>query len=411
MEAVTKEKFEEEIEENNLPAWLEEFHDARRDAFLKVKELKDQGANICGAFCQYTPEEIIMAVGLHQVALCGRSNDPIATAETVLPANLCPLIKASYGHVLEESCPFAYFSDIVVGETTCDGKKKMYELLAEKKPMQVIHLPNLPDKERSMEMWVDELRKFADGLAAKFNVELTDDMLNEAIEWGNKQRLQYAKIYELGKYDPPAIEGARMQDVLEGEQFILDREEKYNKLQAIIETCEKNWREGNAPFEPDPYRPRIIISGAGYAGVAPKTINVIEELGGAVVCYEGCCGISARRRLIDEDRSRDPIERIAEKYMEVPCAVVSPNNRRMQQVEETIHEWNADGIVSLTLHSCNPFAIETENIRRVCDKCGIPLLHIETSFAPGDEQQIRTRVEAFLEMIRDTKMSKAAENE
>ena len=135
----------------SLPEQFDTFNEARKRGFLEVKKLKDSGKKICGAFCQYTPAEIIMAAGLYQVGLCGRSNDPIKTAETVLPANLCPLIKASYGHVLEESCPYAFFSDVVVGETTCDGKKKMYELLGERKPMQVIHLPNHHSYERSKE--------------------------------------------------------------------------------------------------------------------------------------------------------------------------------------------------------------------------------------------------------------------
>ncbi len=342
------------------------------------------------------------------MALCGRSPDPIKTAETRLPANLCPLIKASYGHALEESCPYAYFSDVVVGETTCDGKKKMYELLGELKPMQVIHLPNVPDYERSLEMWTEEIRAFAKGLEEKFNVTITDDMLNESIEWCNKERIQAARIYELGKYDPPAITGTKMNDIMEGEQYMFDREAKYNKINEILDQCEKNWHDGIYPYEPDPNRPRLIVSGGGYGGVSAKTINVMEELGGAIVCYEGCCGISSRRRLVDEDRSRDPYVRIAEKYIEVPCAVVSPNYRRMDQVRETIKEWHADGYVSITLHSCNPFAIETENIRRVCEEMDIPLLHIETDFYPGDAGQIRTRIEAFLEMIR---MGKEAAHE
>ena len=391
-----------------LPEHFEDFAEARREGFLKVKELKDKGENICGAFCQYTPSEIIYAAGLYQVALCGRSPDPIKTAETRLPANLCPLIKASYGHALEESCPYAYFSDVVVGETTCDGKKKMYELLGELKPMQVIHLPNVPDYERSLEMWTEEIRAFAKGLEEKFNVTITDDMLNESIEWCNKERIQAARIYELGKYDPPAITGTKMNDIMEGEQYMFDREAKYNKINEILDQCEKNWHDGIYPYEPDPNRPRLIVSGGGYGGVSAKTINVMEELGGAIVCYEGCCGISSRRRLVDEDRSRDPYVRIAEKYIEVPCAVVSPNYRRMDQVRETIKEWHADGYVSITLHSCNPFAIETENIRRVCEEMDIPLLHIETDFYPGDAGQIRTRIEAFLEMIR---MGKEAAHE
>lgn len=392
----------------SLPEHFEDFAEARREGFLKVKELKDKGEKICGAFCQYTPSEIIYAAGLYQVALCGRSPDPIKTAETRLPANLCPLIKASYGHALEESCPYAYFSDVVVGETTCDGKKKMYELLGELKPMQVIHLPNVPDYERSLEMWTEEIRAFAKGLEEKFNVTITDDMLNESIEWCNKERIQAARIYELGKYDPPAITGTKMNDIMEGEQYMFDREAKYNKINEILDQCEKNWHDGIYPYEPDPNRPRLIVSGGGYGGVSAKTINVMEELGGAIVCYEGCCGISSRRRLVDEDRGRDPYVRIAEKYIEVPCAVVSPNYRRMDQVRETIKEWHADGYVSITLHSCNPFAIETENIRRVCEEMDIPLLHIETDFYPGDAGQIRTRIEAFLEMIR---MGKEAAHE
>ena len=392
----------------SLPEHFEDFAEDRREGFLKVKELKDKGEKICGAFCQYTPSEIIYAAGLYQVALCGRSPDPIKTAETRLPANLCPLIKASYGHALEESCPYAYFSDVVVGETTCDGKKKMYELLGELKPMQVIHLPNVPDYERSLEMWTEEIRAFAKGLEEKFNVTITDDMLNESIEWCNKERIQAARIYELGKYDPPAITGTKMNDIMEGEQYMFDREAKYNKINEILDQCEKNWHDGIYPYEPDPNRPRLIVSGGGYGGVSAKTINVMEELGGAIVCYEGCCGISSRRRLVDEDRSRDPYVRIAEKYIEVPCAVVSPNYRRMDQVRETIKEWHADGYVSITLHSCNPFAIETENIRRVCEEMDIPLLHIETDFYPGDAGQIRTRIEAFLEMIR---MGKEAAHE
>lgn len=386
-----------------LPEHFEEFADARRQGFLKIKELKDSGKNICGSFCQYTPSEIILAADLYQVGLCGKSAAPIRVAETRLPKNLCPLIKSSYGHALEQSCPYAFFSDVVVGETTCDGKKKMYELLGELKPMQVIHLPNLPDYERSLEMWTMELRAFAKGLEEKFNTEITEEKLNEAIKWCNKERKQAARIYELGRYDPPAITGTRMRDIMEGEQYMFDKDEKYEKMDEILNQCEADWQNGNYPFEPDPNRPRLIVSGAGMGGIEDKTIKVIEELGGAVVCYEGCCGISSRRRLVDEDESRDPYVRVAEKYIEVPCAVVSPNTRRMQQVEETIAEWKADGIVSITLHSCNPFAIETENIRRVCEKCGVPLLHIETDFTDGDAGQIRTRIAAYLEMIRAKK--------
>ena len=276
----------------------------------------------------------------------------------------------------------------------------MYELLGELKPMQVIHLPNVPDYDRSLAMWVEEVRAFKEGLERHFHITITDEQLNEAIRGCNKERLQAARIYELGRYDPPAITGVFMNEIMNGVQYMFDKEARYEKIEEILNQCEDNWKNGIYPVEPDPCRPRLIVSGGGYFATSAKTINVIEELGASIVCYEGCCGISSRRRLIDEDESRDPIVRIAEKYLEVPCAVVSPNYRRMDQVRETIDEWHVDGFVSITLHSCHPFSIETENIRRVCAEKNVPLLHLETDFYPNDAGQLRTRIAAFLEMLR-----------
>ena len=96
----------------------------------------------------------------------------------------------------------------------------------------------------------------------------------------------------------------------------------------------------------------------------------------------------------------DPQEAIAP-YLEVPCAVMAPNDARFAQVEATIDEWKVDGVVSITLHSCNPFGIETYNIQRVCEQCGVPHLHICTDFSDGDQGQIRTRIEAFLELLQE----------
>lgn len=383
-----------------LPEQFEEFAEARRNGFIKVMELKESGADICGTFCQYAPAEIIRAAGLYMVGLCGKSQEPIPAAERELPVNLCPLIKSSYGHVLEDSCPYAYFSDLVVGETTCDGKKKMFELLGKRKPTRVIHLPNVPDRRRSLEGWVQELREFRADLEARFHLTITDEMLRASIKWCNLERIQAARIYELGRYDPPAITGVDMRNIMEGEQYIFNKEEKYKKLSAILDRCEADWHAGKGPYPPGARPVRILVSGAGFGGAAEKTLNVIEALGGAIVCYEGCSGIVSRRRLVEESETKDPIECIAEKYLEVPCAVMAPNDARFAQVEATIAEWRVEGVVSITLHSCNPFGIETRNIERVCQRCGVAHLHISTDFSQGDGGQIRTRIEAFLEMLR-----------
>ena len=110
----------------DLPEVFEEFAEQRKNSFLAVKELKDKGVPIVGSYCTYFPQELAMAMGAASVSLCSTSDETIAEAEKELPKNLCPLIKSSYGFARTDKCPFFYFSDVVVGETTCDGKKKMY---------------------------------------------------------------------------------------------------------------------------------------------------------------------------------------------------------------------------------------------------------------------------------------------
>ena len=194
---------------------MDEFAGAKKNASIFVKEAAEKGDIVIGSFCQYAPMEIINAGGMYNVLLCGFNYDPpIPLAETELPANLCPLIKSSYGNILGKTCPFAFYSDLIVGETTCDGKKKMYEMLSELKQMHVIHLPNIPDRERSLESWREELVRFKEALEERFGVKITDEKLRESIHILNQERSQMAQLYELGKLDPPATSLCRLHPLL-----------------------------------------------------------------------------------------------------------------------------------------------------------------------------------------------------
>ena len=146
-----------------LPAVFEEFAEARRNAFVNVKKVKDQGIPVIGSYCTYFPQELAIAAGCATVGLCSTSGETIPAAEKDLPANLCPLIKSSYGFAKEDKCPFFYFSDIVIGENTCDGKKKMYELMSDFKPMYVMQLPNTQDED-GFKLWKNEVIRFKEKL-------------------------------------------------------------------------------------------------------------------------------------------------------------------------------------------------------------------------------------------------------
>lgn len=181
----------------DLPAIFEEFDEARRAGFVKVMNFKESGGRLVGYLCSHTPIKVIEAAGASGVALCGMSNELVAEAETVLPKNPCPLIKSTYGFAHADKCPYTYFSDLIVGETTCDGKKKMYELLNEIKDTYVMQLPQGQGRSWAADAWREEVRLLKEELERRFGVEVADDDLRRAVRARNRFRRAMVELFEL----------------------------------------------------------------------------------------------------------------------------------------------------------------------------------------------------------------------
>ena len=206
-----------------LPEVFEEFSEQRRNSFLSVKEIKESGTPVIGAYCTYFPQEVAMAAGAAPIGLCSMSDEAIPEAEKDLPANLCPLIKASYGFAKSDKCPYFHFSDVVVGETTCDGKKKMYELMSDFKELYLMNLPNSQDEE-GRKLWRAEVVKFIKYLEEKFGVEITEDKLRDAARLKNRERDAQRKISEVMMHDPAPITGENLFNAVYGSTFKFDKE-------------------------------------------------------------------------------------------------------------------------------------------------------------------------------------------
>ena len=220
-----------------LPEIFEEFAEQRQRSFLVMKEVKDKGIPVVGAYCTYFPQEIAMAMGAVTVGLCSTSDETIPIAEKDLPKNLCPMVKASYGFAVSDKCPFFYFSDVVVGETTCDGKKKMYELMKEFKNVYIMELPN-SQREDSLELWTKEIIRFKEYLEKTFNVEITEEKVRHAVHVSNQGRIALKKFYEVMKNDPAPMNGSQLFGVLYGSQFKFDKEKEAKKKQRTVEVKE-----------------------------------------------------------------------------------------------------------------------------------------------------------------------------
>ncbi|WP_291569077.1 double-cubane-cluster-containing anaerobic reductase [Clostridium sp. UBA2485] len=380
---------------NNLPKNFEEFNETRRNGFIKVKELKDKGQKVVGTFCTFAPVEAIYAAGAYPISLCAVSEETIPDAEKHLPKNLCPLIKASYGFALTDKCPYTYFSDLIVGETTCDGKKKMYEYLEEIKPLHVMQLPQNTNREHALKVWKEEIKYFIEKLENQFNVKVTEEALKEAIKTRNEERTVLKELYSLGKLNPAPISGLQLHKIIDATHYTFDKKEQNRMLKETIEDIKANY-----DAKKDTYKngPRILITGCPIGGVADKVLTAIEESGGVAVCFENCSGIKEKIRLVDE--TKDPIDALAEKYLSIPCSVMAPNDGRLDLISQLVDEFSVDGVIDITLQACHTYNVETHRIKKfVNEEKKIPYMSIETDYSTSDIGQLKTRMAAFIEML------------
>ena len=377
-----------------LPEVFEEFAEQRKNSFLAVKEAKEKGIPVVGSYCTYFPKELPMAIGAAAVSLCSMSGETIEVAEQDLPKNLCPLIKASYGFAKTDKCPYFYFSDLIVGETTCDGKKKMYELMGQFKDVYVMQLPQSQD-ERGRKFWRESCLELKRKLEEKFGTVITDEAVRQAVHTENGVRRALQRFYGVMKHDPAPITGLELFRVLYGGTFKLDRSGLADELNALTDKIEAEYAAGKRLDK----KPRILITGCPMGGATEKVIEAIENNGGVVVTYENCSGAKAIEREVKEDTD-DIYGAIADRYLGIGCSVMTPNNNRFKLLDEMIDEYKVDGVVEMVLQACHTYSVESKSVRRfVTHDKEIPYIYIETDYSKTDVGQLNTRLAAFVEML------------
>lgn len=373
-----------------LPEIFDEFQDARKNSFLKVKEVKEKNIPVIGKFCTFFPDELAVAAGATSVSLCSMSDETIPVAEKDLPKNLCPLIKSSYGFAITDKCPFFYFSDLVVGETTCDGKKKMYEYLGEFKNVHVMELPH-KNTEDGLILWEKEIHKMKEKLEELFGVEITDEKIRDAIRVKNAERKAVKSFYELMKEDELPMTGLDLWHVLNGIQFNFDKRTIPGQIEELKEKVLSESKKISG-------LPRILISGCPIGGATEKVIKAVEDNGGIVVAFENCGGAKAIDKNVEED-TENPYRSMAKKYLNIGCACITPNPNRQELLTRMTKEYKIDGIVDMHLQACQPYQVESLTIKRLAEKLGASYIAVETDYSKSDIGQLNTRLAAFVEML------------
>lgn len=380
------------------PETMRIFENLRDQNILALEHAKKNNKKIVGMYCAYSPQELVLAAGALPVSLCGTRQEPVAAAEKVLPRNLCPLIKSSFGFAVTDTCPYFRFSDFVIAETTCDGKKKMFELLRQYKPMHVMHLPQGTDRRDALKWWVDELYLMKEQLEENLGTTISRENLRAAIKLANSERLAMKNLHEMNKLDPAPLTGLDMLTAIWMKGFNVDKGDGIKLINQLTHEVREITGQGFSPFRKG--TPRILLTGCPVGLGSEKVVRLLEECGGSVVCFENCSGYKTLDMLVDEDEQRDPLEAIAERYLKIPCSCMSPNEGRFELIGRLINEYRVDGVVDLTWQACHTYNVEAELLRRhVRENFGLPYLQLETDYSTSDLQQLKTRITAFIEML------------
>ncbi len=352
---------------------------------------RNRGLHVVGICCEYTPRELILAAGGVPVCLCGGSQATIPPAEDDLPANLCPLIKSTYGYHLTKENPLLEMAELIVAETTCDGKKKMYELLAESRALHVLELPQKPGDPDAAAHWRAEVGKLARTLEERFETEITRERLREAVRLMNRDRSLHRRLARLMRRDRPPLTGRHL---LCFQTLVAGIPEDHAAMEAFLAE-----HEGREPEETGGGAPvRVLLTGVPLPHGAERVLDLIEEGGGLVVCMENCTGLKPILEDVD-DEAPDLLQAVADKYFHLPCSVMTRNETRLSLLEELAREYRAECIIELVWQACLTYDVESVHVRRLAERMGLPYLMIQTDYSPADSARIAVRVEALFETV------------
>ena len=366
----------------------------------ELDDLKRQGKPLVGTFCIFVAEETVTAAGGACYGLCSGSPASIPEAEKELPRNICPMIKSAHGFKMLRVCGYTQSSDFIYGETTCEAKKKTWEILGRHHPVHVMHIPQKKD-EKSLRLWKQEVEEFNAHIEKVVGRELGFEELKSGIETINAKRQALRRLDELRGMHGDKVPISGRDALLVMQMSFIDEPVRFTRaLHALCDELDE--RVNRAVSVIAPGTPRIIVLGTPFAAPNWKLHHVVEMSGAAIINEESCIGHRYYKDDVDLEGAKtkdDLVTRMMARYEKIDCACFTPNQSRIDKIVEMVRERAADGVIYYTLAFCHTYNVEAHLVAEAMKKQGIPFLAMESDYSAEDAGQIKTRVEAFVESI------------
>jgi bzd-type benzoyl-CoA reductase N subunit len=362
----------------------------------RVRELKGEGKRIMGYLCAFVPLEIITAAGFIPFRIKGDTSEPITKADTEMETIICPLVRSCFDMWFKGR--YNFLEGIVIPHA-CDSICRTYQIWQYTLNLPYSHFINMPHgtDDSSLEFYKAELETFRKSLGKFTGKEISEKGLKEAISLYNQNRAKVRELYELRKSDPPLISGVEVAKTLVA-GIGLPVEEATKLIEGVIDEVKhrKPLTKKSA---------RLMVVGAQVDNIA--FIELVEESGAWVVADDLCPG--GRESLAPVDTSVPPIDGIAERYLRrIYCGRTYRERKgsyedymeeRFGHIGRMIRDFKVDGVVLYIYKYCDPFGFEVPEIKSYVEAKGVPVLYVEDEYSMSTIGRLRTRVQAFLELL------------
>lgn len=354
-----------------------------------IKEWKSRNKPVLGYACSYTPEEIIYAGGILPIRVLG-SLEPPKLADIYLPVNVCSFAKSCLDRALKEE--YSLLDGYVVSNS-CDNQNKIYDLWRHCTTIPRTYFINTPHSitENALKFFCKELKRFKEWLMNSFRTEISEENLKNAIETFNENRRLLRQLYELRKPNPPFVSGSEALEIVLSSMMIPKNE--HNKL--LHELLDGIERREDLPKEGE----RLLVSGTVMSN--SKILRLIEGVGGCVVADDLCTGSRYFWDLVKENG--EPMTTITERYLrKIPCPFMYSSEERFKHVREMVKLFDVEGVLIFSLKSCDVYSFDAPLLaEELRENEGLPVLCLEWEHSLSGIAQLRTRIEAFIEMLEE----------
>ena len=377
---------------------LSEIEQLYKNRTRRAKELQSQGKKVVGYMCCFPPVEMFTALDLVPFRIMGDPNKPITVADSYLERIMCPFVRSCFDLAMKGEYDFL---DGLVIPHSCDTVLRIYDIWNYFKPRPFSHYLNVPHMldSASFEFFEDELKSMRQALGKFAGAELTDNRLREAISLHNEHRGLLRRLYELRKSDPPLISGTEIVKVVVASMTVPVREANDVLRQVIVEVSARR------PDGPQKRPARILVYGTEMDD--DSFVRVIEECGANVVMDDLCIG--TKYFWDDVAEEGDPMHGLADRYLDkIRCARTyrqppgdhaSDMQTRFGYLKEFASKWGVNGVILCAMRFCDTVELDVPDVRDYLTGLGYPVLHLEHDYSSAAIGQLKTRIQAFLEMI------------